>query len=212
MKGRKPRLQDRETPHSADVVDLMAAARESEAKAAASGRPGAAKGRRRARRRSGRTRPKGFGASRLKVLLDRPIRTREHSSCARGDRRSMGIPSGNEAGQPICRWCRDRCSLRAARSAATRAFTNGRFAAVRGTSGSRSRSGQRHVPALRLQCRESASRVDARETPGRRSRREESVARRTAPVEADHIVPWRTAEANADSRITASCVARVMSR
>jgi DNA end-binding protein Ku len=45
MKGRKPRLQDRETPHSADVVDLMARLRASlEGKGAASGRPGAAKG------------------------------------------------------------------------------------------------------------------------------------------------------------------------
>ncbi len=45
MKGRKPRLQERETPQSADVVDLMARLRASlEGKGAASGRPGAAKG------------------------------------------------------------------------------------------------------------------------------------------------------------------------
>ena len=42
MKGRKPRLQERETPQSADVVDLMARLRASlESTGAASGRPSA---------------------------------------------------------------------------------------------------------------------------------------------------------------------------
>ena len=44
LKGRKPRLEERETPQSADVVDLMARLRASlESKGAASSRSHAAK-------------------------------------------------------------------------------------------------------------------------------------------------------------------------
>jgi DNA end-binding protein Ku len=55
LKGRKPRLQERETPQSADVVDLMARLRASlESKGAASSRAHASKGKKKTAPRKGK--------------------------------------------------------------------------------------------------------------------------------------------------------------